>query len=373
MSRYGLVLAGGGAKGAYQIGIWQAIRELDIEVGAVSGTSIGALNGALFVQGDWEKAREMWGSITMRDIVNVPEITGDNLLGRGNAFALVKQIVRRRGLDTEPLRALLCSCIDEDAVRNSPIEFGVMTYSLKKLRPVPIFKEEMPCGELIDYLLASACFPVFKNVHIESDRFIDGGVYDNAPAQMLVDRGYKDLIIVEIGGIGPVRKPAGEGLNILHIQAPELGGLFDLNSGTLASSIERGYLDGLRLLGARGGETYCFLPGEYRKLGEYRADLEMAGCIYGLDTLRQYSAEEFLQGIRAGREENRAPYEAMRDSFDAAGIMRLLGRKLVGLTELTPVIMERYYCGEATARELRLAKRFMAKELAAAQAVKQFL
>ena len=48
---YGLVLAGGGVRGAYQIGVWKALKELKIKVSAVSGVSIGAVNGALFVQG----------------------------------------------------------------------------------------------------------------------------------------------------------------------------------------------------------------------------------------------------------------------------------------------------------------------------------
>ena len=46
---YGLVLAGGGVRGAYQIGVWKALKELKIKVSVVSGVSIGAVNGALFV------------------------------------------------------------------------------------------------------------------------------------------------------------------------------------------------------------------------------------------------------------------------------------------------------------------------------------
>lgn len=53
---YGLVLAGGGVRGAYQIGVWKALKELKIKVSAVSGVSIGAVNGALFVQGSKTKA-----------------------------------------------------------------------------------------------------------------------------------------------------------------------------------------------------------------------------------------------------------------------------------------------------------------------------
>ena len=47
---YGLVLAGGGTKGAYEVGVWKALKEMNINITAVVGASIGALNGALFLQ-----------------------------------------------------------------------------------------------------------------------------------------------------------------------------------------------------------------------------------------------------------------------------------------------------------------------------------
>ena len=49
---YGIVLEGGGAGGSYQVGAWQAIKELGLEFGGVAGTSVGALNGAMILQGD---------------------------------------------------------------------------------------------------------------------------------------------------------------------------------------------------------------------------------------------------------------------------------------------------------------------------------
>ena len=57
---YGLVLEGGGARGAYHIGVYKAILEEGIEIGGITGTSIGALNGAMIVQGDYEICYELW-------------------------------------------------------------------------------------------------------------------------------------------------------------------------------------------------------------------------------------------------------------------------------------------------------------------------
>ena len=50
---YGLVLAGGGTRGAYQVGVWKALQELNIKIKGIVGASIGALNGALFLQNDY--------------------------------------------------------------------------------------------------------------------------------------------------------------------------------------------------------------------------------------------------------------------------------------------------------------------------------
>lgn len=59
MTAYGLVLGGGGAKGSYEIGVWKALKELEIPLIAVTGTSVGALNGAMIVQDDYDKAFEL--------------------------------------------------------------------------------------------------------------------------------------------------------------------------------------------------------------------------------------------------------------------------------------------------------------------------
>ena len=56
----GLVLEGGGTKGAYQLGAYKALKELGVEFDGVVGTSIGALNAAFIVQGDYEIMKDIW-------------------------------------------------------------------------------------------------------------------------------------------------------------------------------------------------------------------------------------------------------------------------------------------------------------------------
>ena len=68
-----LVLSGGGSRGAYEIGAWQAMEELGVKFSGVYGTSIGALNAALVAQGDVDAAIEIWENITVNQIVAVDE------------------------------------------------------------------------------------------------------------------------------------------------------------------------------------------------------------------------------------------------------------------------------------------------------------
>ena len=75
---YGLVLAGGGAKGAYQIGAWKALKEAGVRICAVAGTSVGALNGALICMGDLEQAEKLWKTIAYSKVMDV----SDELMGK---------------------------------------------------------------------------------------------------------------------------------------------------------------------------------------------------------------------------------------------------------------------------------------------------
>ena len=62
---WGLVFSGGGAKGAYQIGVWKAMKELHMEnwIDRIAGASIGSLNAALFACGDYAMAETAWSEL----------------------------------------------------------------------------------------------------------------------------------------------------------------------------------------------------------------------------------------------------------------------------------------------------------------------
>ena len=63
-----VVFSGGGAKGGYQIGAWKALREIGFAPDIVTGTSVGALNGALMALGKYEDARSIWENMSMNRV-----------------------------------------------------------------------------------------------------------------------------------------------------------------------------------------------------------------------------------------------------------------------------------------------------------------
>mgnify|MGYP003189257198 FL=1 len=69
MNKTAIVLAGGGSRGAYQIGVWKALREMGIDYQLVTGTSVGALNGVLMVQQEYDKALAVWENISSQQVL----------------------------------------------------------------------------------------------------------------------------------------------------------------------------------------------------------------------------------------------------------------------------------------------------------------
>jgi NTE family protein len=160
---YGLVLEGGGAKGAYHVGAYKALKELNIEIGGIAGTSIGAINGAMMVQGDYELLEKVWYSVNSYELFDIDEkaimdLKNFNLHDVNFSYLLhqSKEILSNRGLDTSKIRDLFDSYIDEDKIRNSDIDFGIVTVNLTDKKPVELMKEDIPKGKLVDFLIASA-------------------------------------------------------------------------------------------------------------------------------------------------------------------------------------------------------------------------
>ncbi len=243
---FGLSLGGGGVRGGYQIGVWEAMREFSIPITGVVGSSIGSINAAAIALDDYETARRVWQEVNLTDIIKVtrPLPVPQDLLSWRNIPALTKMIREDHGLDTEPLRNLLDEYIDEHKLRERGCPYGVSIFSLTERKPMPLFIDEIPEGQLTDYILASCALPFFKATRIDGNRLLDGGFSDNLPTSMLTERGWKKVIEVEIHGLGR-RVPVQEtDVEIIRIEADNnLFGPFNLDKAARDARIKMGYTD----------------------------------------------------------------------------------------------------------------------------------
>lgn len=269
---FGLVLGGGGAKGGYEIGVWKALRELNVPICAVCGTSVGALNGALIVQDEFDRAIKIWTSITMDQVIKLEgEIatTEEKGVTISKKLSSLKSALKGGGLDVTPLKMLIDEVVDEDKIRKSELDFGLVTFSLSDFKPIEVFKEEIPEGKMADYLLASACFPAFKPHKIDDKKYIDGGVYNNIPVSMMRKRGIKDIIVVDVSGIGLTQRTKYKDCNIIKIKNSEdLGGTLSFDSERSKVNIELGYLDTLRAFNKVTGTKYYIKNNEEAHQGD---------------------------------------------------------------------------------------------------------
>ncbi|MDD7372115.1 MAG: patatin-like phospholipase family protein [Firmicutes bacterium] len=260
---YGLVLEGGGAKGAYQIGAWKALREAGVKLKGIAGTSVGALNGALICMGDYENARKVWENITYSRIMSVDDEKMEYLFRQKKLdMDMVKdalEFMKEGGIDVAPLRALIHDCIDEQKIMHSPIDLYILTFDVDEWKELDIDIKKSDPSLIQDFLLASAyIFPLFKNEKLHGKTYVDGGAIDNVPLGSLVSRGYQDIIMIRIFGIGREKKvKIPEGTTVYTV-APRisLGSIMEFDSRKSRRHMKLGYYDTMRMLYGLEGKIY---------------------------------------------------------------------------------------------------------------------
>lgn len=266
-----IVLAGGGAKGSYQMGLWKALRELGINYDIVTGSSVGALNATLMAQGDFDSAYEMWTTIKTEDIFEKTPShlsTIMNTDGLANGLKpifgdLAKNAVNEK-IDAFPLDKLIDKYIDEEKIKNNGKILGIMATEYPIFKCAPFFYHDIPKGRLGDYLLASsAVFPSIEPKSIKGKKYIDGGYSDNCPVNMALDIGATEIIACFLNASGvngkyqtdiPVRmiKP--------HFY---LGPSMEFDPETALHNITLGYNDTMRSFGEFDGHWFTFKKDEY--------------------------------------------------------------------------------------------------------------
>jgi NTE family protein len=261
---YGLVLEGGGAKGAYHIGALKALKELNIEIEAVAGTSIGAMNGAMFVQNKLDLAYDYWYNISTSKVLDIEDKYLSELLNlsinQNNISYFIKkakEVLQNRGLDNSFLQEILKDNIDEESLRNSKIDFAIVTLSLSDLKPLELFIEDIPQGKVVDYIMASSYLPAFKMQRIDGKILIDGGFYENLPLNTLLNKGYKKIIAIRTYSLGEIEKKIDDNKELIFINpSEELGRMLNFDQKNARKNIKMGYFDTMRYFKNLAGNKY---------------------------------------------------------------------------------------------------------------------
>ncbi|MGL4796770.1 MAG: patatin-like phospholipase family protein, partial [Paraclostridium sp.] len=265
----GLVLEGGGTKGAYQIGAYRALRELGMEFKGIAGTSIGALNGAYIVQDDIEIMEEIWTKYDYTHFMNIDEDTYHQVKNvdftpknMNMVISLINKARRNEGIDISPFRTLLENTLTEGTIRNSNKDFGLVTVMWDgKIIPSPMFLENIPNGRLIDYLIASASLPIFKLDKLDDKLFLDGVFHNNLPVSLLRERGYEDIVVIRLIDdiFGKMNLNHHQDINMKVVVPSEyLGGCLNVDPDNVRKNIQLGYLDAMKTFDRYEGLKYYF-------------------------------------------------------------------------------------------------------------------
>ncbi len=250
----GLVFSGGGSRGSYQIGVWKALVEMNIadKITAVYGTSVGAINGAAFIQGDIQIALDIWQSLDYSKVFADMPQERPRVSNRKLYFEWLRGAFRNRGVNVDPLKKTIRASIEEDVIRKSPIDYGLVAFDLQKRKALYLTKEDIPDGQLVEYVIASATFPVFQPHKIEDRLYLDGGLVDNRPLGFFKhNKKVSKVIVVDVTmarHVWPNIEVKGD-VDMYYVRPSRLlGSPLAFQTKRIISNLELGYQDARKQL-----------------------------------------------------------------------------------------------------------------------------
>lgn len=233
-----LVLQGGGALGAYQIGVYQALHEAGVEPDWVIGTSIGAINGAIIAGNPPERRlarlEAFWNTVRQQQFHAMlpPWLGVANLLSNlsmytrgvegffapnpGAAWGLRAGVGVERAAyyTTGPLNATLKGLIDFPYINSKPVRLTLGAVNVRNGEMRYFDNRDIELD--VRHVMASGALPpAFPAVRIDGDPYWDGGIYSNTPMEVVLDdKPRRDSVIFAA--------------NLWHAQGPEPGSIWDV-------------------------------------------------------------------------------------------------------------------------------------------------
>ncbi|AOF47982.1 putative uncharacterized protein [Tetragenococcus halophilus subsp. halophilus] len=257
-----LVLSGGGARGAYQIGAWRALKRLNISFSMITSTSVGALNAGLIMMDDENMARRIWYKISTEQILAFPKAADDN-----HSFKQLRQqlrslglsAVKDKGVSTLPLQRLLQQNLDAKTLLASSIKLYICTTRLRGLKEKVVAVK--PTTDAWKWLTASAAFfPAMQPMNIKGEDYIDGGYRNDFPLDVALLKGAKECICIDAQGPGIRKKNiATENIPTITLRSPwSLGSFLIFDSHRSKINEQLGYLETMKYFHFYTGFWYTF-------------------------------------------------------------------------------------------------------------------
>lgn len=263
LMKKGLALCGGGSLGIYELGAWEGFRELNMDFDIITGTSIGALNGALFVQDDFEKAVDLWKNMNMEKVMNkafdIAEFNIKSIIKHEDFKKFLASYVKGLGGDITPFKSLINEYLNCDKIRNSNKIYGVVITTFPKGKKEEVVLNDLNDEDMFSYILATAsCFPVFPTCKIHGKQYIDGGYTDNLPINFNFNLGSNKVVAVDLKPF-LTHKEFENHPNVDYIYPKwDLGSFLYFDPNHLERNKMLGYYDVLKYYGKYIGYRYTF-------------------------------------------------------------------------------------------------------------------
>lgn len=262
--KIGLVLSGGGGKGAYELGVWKALKELNIDkyIEVFSGTSIGAFNAILFAQDNIEMAEALWEEVTIDKLIPISKF---DLLKKGIGLFIgtkninfakkyMNQKIDEGSVSKDGAKEIIDKYLNIETVKNNnKICYAACTelpdFKVKYFK-VNDYSEEI--GK--DIIIASASLPlIYEATEVIGGRYIDGGIADNTPIQPVYGEGCDIIIVVLLSKEVRVDRSLYPNTHIIEIYPRNLNesiinGTLNLDEEAKKNRIKEGYKDTMAVI-----------------------------------------------------------------------------------------------------------------------------